>query len=33
MFGEKEARQAFVSSAMEMNHLTSFLPQLFADYH
>jgi hypothetical protein len=33
VFGEKEARQAFVSSAMEMNHLTSFLPQLFADYH
>jgi len=31
--GEKKARQCFVSSAMEMNHLASFLPQLYADYH
>ena len=31
--GAKMARQTHVSSAMEMNHLASFLPQLYADYH
>jgi len=33
LLNEKMARQAFVSSAMEMNHLAGFLPQLYADYH